>query len=131
MPAADPATRPQVTRGAELVWPQRKRCYACRSYFGFEVIEGLYCSRACAGLAPWVRVQAVPLPGGTEVRDLPRSCRSALWARPGPRAKQRFVSKDMAQAAILESGVTDLEAYECPNCGFWHMGHKPTKKEWR
>jgi hypothetical protein len=37
----------------------------------------------------------------------------------------------MAQAAILESGVTDLEAYECPNCGFWHMGHKPTKKEWK
>lgn len=54
-------------RGKVLLYPERKRCRSCRSYFGFEVVLRLYCSRKCAGLDP----------DPIKPQDLPRSCR--VW----------------------------------------------------
>jgi hypothetical protein len=111
-----------MTRGASLVWPERKRCYRCRRYFGFEIIRGLYCSRECAGLAPIVRVESVPLPKGTVIRTLPRSCRTVMWK--GPKAKQRFrTMAEAEQAAEQQENDPEIQAYECPNCKFYHLGH--------
>lgn len=36
--------------GRLRLYPNRKRCLACRSYFGFIVVDGLFCSYRCAGI---------------------------------------------------------------------------------
>ena len=42
--------------------------------------------------------------------------------------KHPFPTHNIAQASIgFKQGVS-LEAYRCPHCGFYHVGHVPVKK---
>lgn len=95
---------------SELVWPERKRCRACRKFFRFIVLRRLYCSYECAEL---------PEPD-PDVR--PRQCFSN---RPeGLRPKRPFFSMEEAQANLVAQKDPELSAYECQNCFMYHLGHE-------
>ena len=99
----------------QLLYPERKRCRACRRYFCFEVIKGLYCSRECAGLPP---LPVLPL------EQLPRTCRTGRLGGK-IRAKTCYFTEAEALETMAAQRHADpgLEAYECPNCLYWHLGH--------
>lgn len=91
-----------MPRSNDLLYPVRRRCRACRSYFDFEVIKGQFCSYRCADLREPSRN---PL-------DWPRQHRY------GNREKRRFLSRQEAeQASPPDKGV-----YLCEYCGTWHIG---------
>jgi hypothetical protein len=96
-----------------LIYPERRRCLACRCFFGFIVLKGLYCSYECAGVpAPRRGVWS-------------RSCYTPISTRnrKPPKRKQAFFSRQEAEASpgFLEDPLIDV--YECPNCLMYHLGH--------
>lgn len=106
-------------------WPARKRCYACRSYFGepeLLVVQQLYCSYECAGL---------PVP---DLSDKPRTCFNGKGKSYG-KAKLVFFSMEEAAASPEARSDRSLHPYECPNCFLYHLGHEPqdvlVEQEWR
>lgn len=98
-------------RGLGLLYPDRKRCRACRRYFGFLVVDGLYDSYECAGRPRpedtppdlWPREHYVPKPGGVR------------------QPKAVFLTERAAQRAAERHGK---EAYRCGFCGDWHIGSR-------
>lgn len=95
-------------------WPARKRCYTCRSYFGFIVLRGLYCSYECAG---------VPEP---DRMARPRSCYvvNRRNGRPFTRSgKLAFFSRDEAEQSACRQNDPLLSVYECEHCLLFHHGH--------
>jgi hypothetical protein len=95
--------------GANLdhVYPQRKRCARCRSYFCWAVIAGLWCSRECARLPV---VSADPL-------DWPREHYSV---RDGVRREKRaFQSVAAGKKWAKRQGK---DAYRCTYCWEVHIG---------
>lgn len=50
------------------------------------------------------------------------------------RGKVPYVSIAEARAALREASrhtVGKLNLYACPHCTYWHLGHKPPKKQQR
>lgn len=41
--------------------------------------------------------------------------------------KFKFPTKQIAESTFPRKHGIDLMAYECPFCGFHHIGHKPSK----
>lgn len=45
--------------------------------------------------------------------------------------KKKYKTKQSASNALLklwlnrpELGMLEMHVYKCPNCGYWHVGHK-------
>lgn len=96
---------------SELVWPERKRCRACRKYFRKIVLRRLYCSYECAG---------VPEPD-PDIR--PRQCFSKVpWI--GFQPKRPFFSPEEALTNHAALTNPEMKAYECPRCFMYHLGHE-------
>lgn len=98
-------------RGPQWVYPDRRRCFACRNYFGFSIIKGLYCSYQCAGMP-----QPDLSPNG------PRWCVKPSRMKGGG-LKRWFDSQAEAEAFILKIRDPYLSSYCCDNCGSFHVGH--------
>jgi hypothetical protein len=97
-----------------LLYPDRLRCRTCRRFFGFEVLEWLYCSMECARarIPDYVHPSQRPA-------DAPRTCRvkrNGAWVW-----KHRYTSPRTARVRARQKGI---RAYECPNCGSWHLSKK-------
>lgn len=97
-----------MKRGVALLYPQRKRCYRCRRFFGFLILAGLWCSYRCAGHpepsrnpAAWPRGHFVPWGWG--------------------RRKAKKVFDDEAEALEYPTRG-DKSAYLCGYCLTWHIG---------
>lgn len=96
-------------RGSGWLYPERKRCMGCRSYFGFLIVDGLYDSWQCAGRpnpndAPpeqWPREHYVPQKDGTR------------------KVKRAFLEERKVQQFAKRNGKT---AYRCSYCNQWHIG---------
>lgn len=91
-----------MPRSNELVYPERRRCRACRSYFGFIVIRGQFCSYRCADMAE----------PSQDPMSWPRSHRYGL------KEKRFFLSREEAE----EVCQPDKGVYLCDYCGTWHIG---------
>lgn len=87
-----------------LLFPDRRRCLACRRYLAVLVLRRLYCSYECAGMTP-------PSP---EVGTWPRDCRT--------RANEPKVRYLYPGEVDAEPGV--MNVYECDHCGMFHIGHR-------
>lgn len=99
-----------MRRGPAWVYPERKRCFGCRSFFGFIVLSGLYCSARCA------RVPEI----STDPADWPREHFSVVPHSNGVRrAKRDWVTQDQADAAAQRNGK---QAYRCGYCLGMHIG---------
>lgn len=92
---------------ASLVYPDRKRCAGCRSYFCWEVIFGLFCSRECAGIPPI----------SLDPEDWPRSHYSLVNGSRKP--KRAFPSIRSAQNFAKRHGK---QVYRCAYCWELHIG---------
>lgn len=107
----------------KLLYPERKRCRKCRSYFGFEIIERLYCSYECAGK---------PRPDRSDPSSAPREC--ALPAYKGGGFKRSYELLEEAEevaARSREQGRPLSEAYQCSYCLYFHVGNRRlTDEEW-
>lgn len=99
-------------------WPDRSRCYKCRCYLGFVVVDRLYCGYKCAG-------REFPAPEPTIRRrpgkHVPRQCKLLG----GRRFKRRYFTKEMAEEAMVTRGEPGLSVYLCDYCNYFHMGHPP------
>lgn len=92
----------------ETLWPVRQRCRACRRYFAFEVILGLYCSRSCAG-AP---------ERSADVWLWPRRCRVF--------AEGRWIPK-VAYFSTEDAAGRGAHPYLCKlpdGCGMYHLSKR-------
>ena len=106
-------------RGRTWLYPDRARCLACRSYFGFIAVDGLFCSYRCAGIAEpsadpaewprehWTRDR------GSEVR----------------RPKRDWITRADADHAARSIGRGKV-AYQCGYCLGWHIGTPDPAKEY-
>lgn len=105
-------------------WPDRVRCYKCRCFFDFRVVDRLYCSYSCAG-----RDAPVPDPTPQERpgEHVPRMCK----LKGGKKFKRRYRSLEAAQVRILDSDEPDLNCYYCDYCNYYHLGHTPIEEQRR
>lgn len=97
-------------------WPDRSRCYKCRCYLSFIVVDKLFCSYACAG-----REYPAPEPDSRRRpgEHVPRQCK----LKGGKRFKRRYFTQEMAREAMLTRGEPGLIVYHCDYCNYFHMGH--------
>jgi hypothetical protein len=108
-------------RGRAWRYPDRKRCLACRGYFGFTVLDGLYCSARCARVpeisadpADWPREHFSLVPhsgGGGGVR----------------KAKKGYLDRRAAISAARRWGKKD---YQCGYCLEYHIGSSDPAKNY-
>lgn len=98
-------------RGQALLYPERKRCLACRRYFGFLVVDGLYDSWECAGRHPlssnpddWPREHYVP-------------------ERPWRPKREKHAWLTLTEAERVASKF-NKEAYQCGFCCKYHIGSR-------
>lgn len=100
------------------VYPDRVRCRACRSYFGFLYVDGMFCSYECAGL---------PEPSRNP-EDWPRQHHIGFRPRFNgvPQEKRWFRSEG---EALDSPGAKGQDAYRCEYCRHWHLGHKRADQE--
>lgn len=99
---------------SRLRHPVRKRCAGCRSYFGFTVVFGLFCSRACAG---------VPEVWRERPEDWPRQHYSVFRRGPGGAQVARSRKREyMSEAEAVAACWGDKQAYRCQYCALWHIG---------
>lgn len=102
---------------AALRFPVRQRCAACRRYFGFAVVMGLFDTDECARkFFPDHR------DGDLDPEHVPRTCRvkdpeTGRW-----KFKHAYLTGKRARAKARQYGC---HAYDCPNCSFWHLASKP------
>lgn len=96
-------------RGVSWVYPDRKRCYACRRYFGFEILSGLYCSTGCARVPPI----------SVDPADWPREHFSQAWRGSPRKPKRNWLSMERAR---IEAKRFGKEAYWCGYCLGAHIG---------
>ena len=112
----------------------RRRCVKCRSYLGFMVLEGLYCSLLCQGWSPEEIAEARRLEALSEARRrawaefnrsrrilpgerVPRGCRSRTRLR-----KIQYPTMEEAQVAADRTN-DGMAPYRCANCNYFHIGH--------
>lgn len=110
--------------GTKLAQPERKRCYACRKFFGFAVYDELYCSRECAQLpVGWLLLD-----------EAPRTCWSWWKQLDGTKKRDWKVRYDSEQDARKRCPflASEVKFYHCPNCHGWHFGRDRTspKRGW-
>lgn len=98
---------------AEVLFPRRMRCRACRGALGTKAIDpvyaGLYCSPRCAG---------IPEPARSP-EEAPRECRTqrdGKWAW-----KRRYRCEAEIPDRIREDPSTSW--YTCSHCLHLHVGH--------
>lgn len=103
-----------------LIYPRRKRCRACRAYFGFLVVDGMYCSYACAGR---------PKPDESTRNDWPRQHYKLARPRYGSLEFGKVSWIKVEKKAFPNQRIADLEAkrcgkqaYRCSYCNRWHIG---------
>lgn len=98
---------------AEMLFPERQRCKACRGNLGKTVQDpvylGLYCSPRCAGMAEPAK----------SPESAPRECKTQrdggwVW-------KRRYRSEREIPDKIRQDPSTD--SYRCGHCGALHVGH--------
>jgi hypothetical protein len=41
--------------------------------------------------------------------------------------KDKLPTKDIAMLIVGRRRETPMQAYKCPHCGFWHVGHATPK----
>lgn len=99
----------RARRGTSWRFPLRKRCLECRSYFGFEVVDGLYCSRRCARVP-----ELSPDPA-----DWPREHYARVPHSNARRPKRDWVTQADAERAAVRLAK---QAYQCGYCLGWHVG---------
>jgi len=99
-------TATEAPRTGGLVWPQRQRCRKCRNYFGFIVIDQLFCSYECAGVAEPSR----------NPDEWPRQ--HTVFGQ----QKRAFFSEDEAVTFLRKGNIRDKQAYYCDFCHTWHVG---------
>jgi hypothetical protein len=108
-----------IRRGPEWLFPDRRRCIVCHHYFGFEVLERLYCSVSCARTV---------VPGythpSTRPQDAPRTCR--VWRDGAWVWKHRYTTRKAARRKATREG---LHVYRCPNCGVFHLSKRSAPYE--
>lgn len=105
-----------MKRGLAWRYPDRKRCVGCRVYFGFTVLDGLYCSARCA------RVPEI----SADPADWPREHFSIIPHSNGVRrAKRDWGHPDLAEAAARRNGK---QAYRCTYCLGQHIGSPDPSK---
>lgn len=109
-----PDIPPRVKR-----WPDRSRCYKCRCYLSFVVVDRLYCSYECAGREPPI---SDPTPSRSPGRHVPRQCK----LKNGRKFKRRYFTLGRAQEAARQQNEPGLTAYLCEYCNYFHMGHLST-----
>lgn len=100
------------TETSDWFYPQRKRCVACRRYFGPLIIKRLYDSYECAGM-----VQPDP-----DVSTWPRYCRTRV-----NEPKVRYACPEEVSSRS-HAGET-VHVYECDHCGMWHIGHTDPNRD--
>lgn len=96
-------------RGRAWRYPDRSRCFECRSYFGFEVVDGLYCSRRCAGV-PEISLDPADWPREHYARERHSDAR---------RPKRDWMTRANAERAAMR---LMKQAYQCRYCLGWHVG---------
>src|SRR5688572_8370737 len=97
---------PGSTLPNDWFYPNRKRCLACRKYFGFIVVKRLWCSYECAGMTP----------PSDNFRDWPREHRRA-----GGQPKATYLCPE--DVDVRRHSKDTIHVYECGYCGMWHLGH--------
>lgn len=113
--------RPDISQRVKR-WPDRSRCYKCRCYLGFIVVDRLYCGYECAGREPPV---PDPTPKSRPGAHVPRQC----TLRGGKKFKRRYFTLGRAQEAARERSEPGLNAYYCDYCNYFHMGHERASLE--
>lgn len=103
-------------RGEKLLYPWRQRCLTCRSYFGFLVVDRLYCSYACAGITE---------PDTSDLRKVPRCCKVHVHGF-GWRLKVRWNCPEEIPAHLTQR--RDENAYHCTYCRGFHTGRRHERK---
>lgn len=103
-------------------WPDRVRCYECRNFLTFIVVDRLYCSWHCAGRAPEPPPTDPLNPQGAPTADVPRQCTLAKRKR----YKRRYATLGEARRAAKVTMEPGIVAYACDHCGFFHIGHRMT-----
>jgi len=131
-------------------YPDRSRCLRCHNYFGFVVIEDLYCSSRCAGL-PSLKfpdfIRSAPILDTTDPRTWPRECRNGK--RRNFKPKTRYRTREDAELVVYrrdpweevgtlgngparlfyrperwpEEFTSPMQVYECGHCWYFHIGH--------
>ena len=92
---------------ALLLWPERKRCYACRRYLAaLWVVDLLYCSYECSG--------RFDMRAGLQPGEAPRSCK--VYRRGRWRWKHAYPSAEAAEQAN-----PNMVVYQCGFCSDWHL----------
>lgn len=98
-----------------LLYPQRKRCVTCRSYFGFAILAGQYCRYECAG-------QERPAPQAQDWRWPRRHFRRG-YSTYKRVEKSSYLSQGEAELAAMGNDSGGLNSYLCDYCLLWHNGH--------
>jgi hypothetical protein len=97
-------------QGKWHLYPDRQRCLACRRFFGFTVIDRLYCSYLCAGVKP----------PGDDPNEAPRKCvTGSIGSR---RFKVRY--QYLKQVPSFQLRKKNTDAYYCDYCHHYHIGHR-------
>lgn len=106
---------------ASLVYPERKRCARCRSYFCWMVVFGLFCSRECAQIPPI----------SSDPQDWPRH-HYAIRPDSGDRKEKRvFPSVNSARRFLKRNRIQGKEIYRCAYCWELHIGSPDPEKVYR
>lgn len=97
----------------QVLFPTRQRCLACRGSLGKTVhdpvLDGLYCSPRCAGVAQPT----------SDVTAAPRECktlREGVW-----HFKRKYRSESEIPDKIRQDASTSW--YGCSHCHHLHIGH--------
>jgi DNA-binding XRE family transcriptional regulator len=94
---------------AETLYPERQRCKSCRKNFGKVVLDGIFCSYACAG---------IPTPS-SNISEAPRHCKRQLDSSWG--WKTQFTHEAAVPAHLRADPTSNI--YRCDYCHFLHVGH--------
>lgn len=104
-----------MARMTENTFPQRTRCKKCRKKLEQVVLDGLYCSYACAGL-----------PRLLSLEDAPRGCKrqdeNQQW-----HWKKRYRFEGEVPQRQREDPSVNL--YRCEHCRYLHIGHSRLSDE--
>lgn len=102
-----------MSTGEKLTYPRRRRCLGCGRGLGVSptgpVLDGLYCSPACA---------KVPTPAD-RAADAPRECktqRENRWV-----FKRKYRCEEEIPDKLREDPSTNF--YRCSHCRHLHIGH--------
>lgn len=102
---------------AALRFPVRQRCAACRRYFGFAVVMGLFDTDECARL-----FFPEHQDGAADLDHVPRTCKVKDRATGVWQHKRAYPDGKRARRKARQM---KCHAYDCPNCSFWHLASKP------